>query len=838
MPDKIGATSHFLHHPYTTHRHPMAKTCTSMFRNYFLIAWRNIRKHKTFAAINVGGLSVGLAACMLIALYVWHEWSFDRFNEKVDRIYRANLEIKFGENHLDLAVTNAIFGSTAKDLFPQIEQTTRLAWYGSLLVKKGAESIKEENVAWADSSLFEVFTLPMLYGDPKTALRDPNSIVITESVARRIFGTSAVLDKTLLIDDTQSRKITGVIKDLPKNCHFQFTSYIPMVENPGSKETTWAGSQNWNTYLLLRPDADPQTLTPQLQKMLDDRLGPQLKMIINKTLDEFHQGGDYFKTSLTPLSDIHLRSNKIGELNGSGNVQTIGLFAGIALFILLIACINFMNLSTARSSGRAREVGIRKTLGSQKTQLILQFLAESTLMVGIAFVLALGIVALSLGKFNALSDKTFQFSDLFSAVGIGFFATFVILVGFLAGAYPAFYLSAFNPLAVLKGDKAGGVKKSTLRNALVVFQFATSVVLILGTAIVYQQMDYIRSKDVGFNREQLLTIYNTGHLATNMEAFNLQLRQIAGVRSSSVTGYTPVNFYRSNNSFFTKPSLETRDAISMQSWRVDEQYIPTMEMKLLAGRNFSKEMGTDSSSLIVNEAAARFMGGKDVLNKKLYIVDDDETRTLSEYKIIGIVKDFHFSSFKEKVEPLALSYTPDLNSILLRIETENTQAVIQQVQHLWKRYMPQFPFQYTFMDEEYNVRFGENEEKFGAIISVFSILAVIIACLGLFGLATYMAEQRTKEIGIRKVLGAGIFRLVFTLARDFLLLVFIAMLIGMPLAYYLSSQWLQNYAYRVNPSGSTFVVTALIVLAVAAAAMSYQSIKAALMDPVKSLKTE
>jgi len=807
-----------------------------MYKNYFTIAWRTFTRSKGYSFINISGLAIGFSACLLIALYVQHELSYDQFHQKADRIYRVDNELKFGDNHLDLAVTNPLFGETAKAEFPQIEQTTRLRWYGSFLVKKGEINIREDRVGWADSTLFEVFTLPMVHGNPKTALTEPNTIVITESVARKYFGKTDVLGQVLTIDNSEHRTITGVIQDVPTNSHFPFTSFLPLVENEYAIDGTWAGSQSWPTYLLLKPGTDAEALVPELNKMYERHLGPELKTILNKTLDEFESQGDYFRASLTKLTDIHLRSRKSGELHGGGSMQYIYLFSVIAVFILLIAIINFMNLTTARSANRAREVGIRKVMGSQKGNLIQQFITESFLTCLIAMVLSIAVTFSILPLFNELTGKTFDLSILLSTPVILFLGGLTLGVGLLAGSYPAFYLSAFQPVAVLKTSKSGQVKKSFFRNALVVFQFSASVLLISGTLIVFLQMEYISNKDLGYNRKQLLSIHNTDQIGSRIEPLKSSLSQISGVENLTVTGFLPVNYYRYSNTFFPTPTLDMNGSISMQQWVIDEDYLATMGMELVEGRNFL-EGKTDSTSVILNESAAKFLGHEDILERKLYRIIDEDTKTITEYRIVGIVKDFNFSSLREKVEPLVFVNGSDPGGMTLKINAADIPGLLSKVEADWKSQIPDLPFEYSFMDADFDQLY-QSERQSAKLITIFASLSIFISCLGLFGLATYMAEQRTKEVGIRKVLGASAAGITTLLSKDFIKLVLLAVAIATPLAYFLTGQWLQDFAYRIDLPWWVFVVSGLIAVTIALATVSFQAIKAALMNPVSSLKSE
>ena len=725
-----------------------------MLKNYFKIAFRNLVKDKFYAAINMVGLAAGLATCLLILLYVKDELSFDRYNVNASRIYRVNNEIKFGGNHYDLAQGPPLMGITMVREMPGVEQYTRIGWYGSFSVKKGTENIREDRVAYGDSTLFSVFTLPMVAGDPATALKEPHSLVITEKTARKYFNSTDVVGRTMLINDTGNYKITGVIKNIPTQSHFNFDFFLPYSENANSREDNWL-SENYNTYILVNKNASVKQMETQVDAMLDKYVGPELKSIVGMDLPAFKKSGGYVRGSLTPLTAIHLHSNKIGELNGNGNVQVVYIFSGIAILILLIACVNFMNLSTARSSNRAKEVGVRKVLGSLKKNLVQQFLTESILISMLSTALAVGIAWLLLPYFNQLAAKDIHSIALFQPQILLTLVTLFIVVGLLAGAYPAFFLSSFQPIDVLKGKLAAGFKRSWLRNALVVFQFGISIMLIFGTIIIYKQLNYIQHKDIGFNRSQVMIIGHTDVLGDRAVNLRNELMGISGVQDASLSGFLPVNYNRNNDVFFTSPALDQSSSIGMQRWSVDEHYIPTLGMQLLQGRNFSAQLPTDSTAIIINEAAAKFLGVKDVLNTSLYEIRDIKTKTLVTYHIIGVIKSFNFSSLRDVVTPLALKFGGDNGNITVRLHAGDITGTINLVRNKWKSMTGAQPFDYSFMDEDFN-KLYTTEQKTAQIFISFAMLAIVIACLGLFGLITFAAAQRTKEIGIRKVLGANI----------------------------------------------------------------------------------
>lgn len=814
-----------------------------MFKNYFKIAFRNLLKNKFYTSINIIGLAAGLATCLLILLYVIDELSYDKYNVKADRIYRVNNEIKFGGNYFDLAQGPAPMGAAMLRDFPQVEQYVRLRWYGSFLVKKGNENIQEERVGYADSTLFDVFTLPLLAGNAKTALKEYHSLVITEKIAKKYFpqdvesNISNIVGKTLLINDTGNYKITAVIKNIPTQSHFNFDFFVPMIEDESSKDTYNWLSENWNTYVLLKKNADVKQLEAQLNPMMDKYVGPELKSVVNQTMDDLKKSGGYVRASFTPLTNIHLHSNKLGELDGNGNAQFVYIFSAIALLILLIACVNFMNLSTARSSNRAKEVGVRKVLGSLKKNLVQQFLTESFLISFIALFLAVLIARLLLPYFDQLSGKGIHASTLFQPKMMLSLLVLMLIVGFAAGSYPAFFLSSFQPIDVLKGKLAAGFKRSWLRNALVVFQFVISIILIFGTVVIYNQLNYIQNKDIGFNRQQVVIIQHTDALRDQAAAFRNELMEISGVQNATMSGYLPVNYYRSNDAFFTSPTLDAKTAISMQNWVVDENYIPTLDIKMLQGRNFSPQFLTDSTAIIINEAAAKFLATKDILNKKLYEIKDINTKALYEFHIIGIIKNFNFNSLRDVITPLALKLGKNNANISVRIKTSDIPNVLAQIKNKWKAMAPSQPFDYSFMDEDFN-KLYTTEQRTGQIFITFAILAILIACLGLFGLVTYAAEQRTKEIGIRKVLGANVSNIVAMITKDFLKLVLIASVIAFPVAWWAMNKWLQDFAYRINISWWVFVLAGVVAILIALFTISFQSIKAAIANPVKSLRTE
>ena len=807
-----------------------------MLKNYFKTAVRNLSKNKFYSSINIIGLAVGLATCLLIFLYVVDELGYDKYNANAGRIYRANNDIKFNGNYLDLSQVPAVMGPTMLREMPQVQQYVRMNWHGSFLVKKGNENIQEQRVAYADSTLFDVFTLPVIAGDAKTALKDYHSLVITETIAKKYFNSTDVVGKTMLMNDTSNYKITAVIKDIPKQSHFHFDFFVPMLESYGINEDNWL-SENYTTYILLKKNADVRQFEAQLNPFMDKHVGPQLQSFVNISLSDFKKGGGYIRASLTPLTAIHLHSNKQGDLEGNGNAEYVYIFSGIALMILLIACVNFMNLSTARSSNRAKEVGVRKVLGSLRANLIQQFLTESFLISFVALVIAVLMAWLLLPYFNQLAGKEIDAAVLLQPYIVLLLIALMLIVGLLAGSYPAFFLSSFQPIDVLKGKLAKGFKRSWLRNSLVVFQFVISIVLIFGTIVIYNQLNYIHNKDIGFNRNQVVIINHANTLGNQTETFKNELLQVSGVQNATMSGYLPVNYGRNSNTYFTSPTLDPTTGINVQAWTVDENYVPTLGLKIAEGRNFSQQFLTDSTGVIINEAAAKFLATKNLLNKKIYTIKDIQSKELIDFHIIGIVKNFNFSSLRDVVTPLALFLGKDNGNISVRISSGDISNAIAQIKNKWKAIAPSQPFDYSFMDDDFN-KLYTTEQRTGNIFITFAVLAILIACLGLFGLVTYAAEQRIREIGIRKVLGASVSNIAGMLSTDFLQLVIISAAIAFPLAWWAMNKWLQGFAYRVNISWWAFAIAGILALLIALITVSFQAIKAAIANPVKSLRTE
>jgi putative ABC transport system permease protein len=806
-----------------------------MFRNYLKLAVRSLWKNKSFSALNIAGLAMGLAACLLILLYVKDELSFDRFNKNAHRIYRIDTDIRFGGSDFLTATVPDPMAKTLVQEFPQVEAAVRFRSQGNLVFRKGEEHIMENRVVYTDASLFKIFTLPVIDGNPEQLLKQPNTVVITESMANKYFGKKEVAGRFLETGDG-NLQIAGVIRDVPSNSHFHFDFFISLETLEEARRNHWLGN-NFNTYILLKEGASAETVQAGLRGIVTRHIAPQVKTLLNTSLEELEKKGDHIRYDLRPLTSIHLYSDRSAEMGANGNVQYVYIFSAVALFILLIACVNFMNLSTARSSNRAREVGVRKVMGSSHRNLLLQFLTESVVISIVALLFALILAWTFLPWFNQLSGKQLDLTEQLNPGVTALLIGFAVVTGILAGSYPAFFLSSFQPIKVLKGKLAAGFRTGWIRNALVVFQFGISIFLIIGTVVIYNQLNYIRNKKTGFNREQVLVVNDTQILGSKSKLFKEEVKRSGVATHVTMTGYLPTNMYRNSDVVFRDATVNANNSISLQIWSVDEDYMPTLGMEMVAGRNFIRDFASDSNAVIINEAAVRLFGYTTPVGQTVYMPDGYMGTRTSPYTIVGVIKDFNFNSMRETVAPLLLQNKFDRGSVAVRLAAGNMNAAIEKLRAIWKGLAPEQPFQFSFMDEDFN-RIYEAEERTGKISLAFSLLAILIACLGLFGLAAYAAEQRTKEIGIRKVLGASVTGIVQMLSKDFLKLVLIGALIAFPFAWWAMNNWLQHFAYRSAISWWVFAGTAGITLLIAILTVSFQAIRAALSNPVDSLRNE
>ena len=807
-----------------------------MLKNYIKTAVRNLLKRKGYSLINIVGLAIGMASCLIILMFVNDELSYDAFNEKADRIYRVAGSFFWGGRSFDIAVAPAPMAQVLKDEFPEVENAVRFRQRGIYVFRYGDNTFKEMRVSYVDPSFFDVFSIPLLKGNPDTALVDPNTLILSRNTAQKYFGDEDPVGKTLRLNEETDYMVTGVFEEIPGNSHFHFDVFVSMDSLAESKNKIWM-SQNFQTYILLHEGADPANVETKFPEMLIKYMGPQIETFMGKSMEKLAEENELkAEFYLQPLLDIHLHSDLIAEMEATSDIKYVYIFTVIALFILIIASINYMNLSTARSAGRAREVGIRKVLGSFRAQLMRQFLAESMMLCLISLVLALGLVRLALPYFNGLSGKFLSISSLGTPPMIGALVLVTIFVGILAGSYSAFLLSAFQPVNVLKGHVKSSVKTGWLRSGLVVFQFAASIILIIGTFVVYNQLDYIQNKKLGYDKEQVIILSNTYLLGDQAETFKNQLLVYPQIVNATVSGYLPVPSNNNNSAVLPEGERDSNKATSMQNWIVDYDYITTLGMKIVAGRNFSRDYSTDTKATIINQAAAKQFDWAEPVGKRIGRIISDKG-DLELYEVIGLVEDFHFQTLKETIGPLVM-YLGNSNSLIsFRVEAEDISGTIGLLQKEWKKFLPYQPFEYNFLDDRFADMY-QTEQRIGRIFGVFAGFAIFIGCLGLFALAAFTAEQRTKEIGIRKVLGATAPNIIRLLTKEFVMLITVANVIAWPVAFLVMKGWLKDFSYRIPLSVWVFVGAGLLTLFIALFTVSFQAIKAALADPANSLRYE
>lgn len=802
-----------------------------MWKNHLKTAWRNIRRNKLFSVINMLGLSIGIATFFIIMLFVQNELSYDRFNIHADRIARIIFQADINGGKINEGIVMAPVAGVMKKDFPEVEDATRLVDLGYPTVTLNQTSFKGDRVALADPNLFGIFTLPMIAGNAKTALEEPHTLVLTESAAKKYFGKKDPMGKTIQLNHATRYRVTGVIKDIPANSHFHFAMIASMTGLPEAQSDSWMVG-NFYTYLLLRPGTDLKKMEARFPDMVAKYMGPQIQAQMGLRLSDFRSKGNSLGFTLQPLTSIHLHSATSNEFEPGGNARYVYIFSGVALFMLLVACINFINLSTAQASKRAREVGVRKVIGSGRGLLVRQFLSESLLVTLFALAIAFLLIELALPVFNKLTGQPFHFDLRLLAIFIGLGT----VVGILAGLYPACYLSSLKPASVLKGNFATAPRRFSLRSGLVTFQFFISVTLIMGTIIVYRQMQFIRHKDLGYDKEQLITLPNSYVLGKNERVFKQEMLQDPRIVSATMSGYRPAGPSNYNNAL-AYPRGDDQRIVNGVDYHVDEQYIPTMGMHLLSGRNFSPGMPTDSSAIILNESAAQALGWNALTAVGKTVIRQNADRgNHFPYRVIGVVRNFNFKSLHEAISPLFMTLEPE-SGLIFRIRTADVSGLLSTMNKAWDRYHTGEPFSYHFMDDLFNQTYAA-EQKTGTILGLFSLLIILVACLGLFGLVTYASEQHTKEIGIRKVLGATTVQITQMLSSEFLKLIIIASLIAFPIAWWMMTKWLQSFAYRVRISWWIFLVSGMITLVVALATIGWQSVKAAMANPVKSLRTE
>ncbi len=801
-----------------------------MLKNYLKIAYRNIKRHKGYSFINVSGLAIGMACCILILLFVFDELSYDKFHENHDRIFRVTRKWLNEDGVVSLHlghVAPPVAPLLAND-FPDIIHAVRMLRIGRALIGNGSTFFEESRFFFAEEDIFKVFTFDMTIGDPQTALQDPLTMVITEEAAEKYFGTEDPIGKSLTIQvDNQKAdlRVTGIIKPMPHNSHFHadflgsFKTYEAVV---GDREMQSWESNNYATYLLMPENYD----TSQLKSRLDPFIDRHMEQGVSART----------KLQLQRLTDIHLHSHLDSEIEANSDITYVYIFSIIAFFILLIACINFMNLATARSAGRAREVGLRKVVGAQRAQLVRQFLSESIITACISLVIALSIVLLVLPTFNQFVGRDLSLNMRDSSSLFAYLILIAIIVGFASGAYPALFLSAFKPVRVLKGILDQGKKGLSFRTVLVLFQFATCIILIICVGVVSGQLNFMRTRNLGFEEEHVVVLPSSPAMTSRLEAFKSRLLANSNILAVSAAKRVPSGRLL-DSAGAAVLSGETSQPITFRiaQLRVDYDYIPTFKMEMAAGRNFSREMGTDATqAFILNETAVRRIGWQSPEEAVGKAFGYGQRKG----QVIGVVKDFHFESLHQEISPILMMLSStSLSQISIRISPRNIPRTMAFLKDTWSEMRPSYPFSYYFIDENFDQLY-KSEENLYRIFSYFAFLSVVIGCLGLFGLASYSAERHTKEIGIRKVLGASAAGLAFLLSKEFTKWVLLANVIAWPAAYLVMSMWLQNFAYRSGIGLGTFLLAGGLAWAIAFLTVSYQAIKASLADPIKALKYE
>jgi putative ABC transport system permease protein len=811
-----------------------------MIKNYLKIAIRQLRKQKMYAAIKIGGFALGIAACLLIALYIKDETSFDKAYPNADRIYRV-----LGHYNMDGKVTKgtdwpAPLSKAIKSDFPEVEKSGRImpnsliahAGNGELRRSDQAQNTYEQGFTYADQETLDIFGLPMIYGKRETALKEPFTMVITKSKADKYFPGQNPVGKVMLIDNDKAHPyhIGGVIADIPQNSHlrnYNFFLTLTGMEFWSGEQNNWDDS-NYPQYVLLKPGTNIAALEKKLSH--DIIYNYYLPVMIKDGTKDAAKNAAAFSLHLQPVTDINLYSYDVYDDTPHGDVRFVWLFGAIAGFILIIACINFINLSTAKSANRAKEVGLRKVVGSYRSSLVNQFLTESLVFSLISFVLGIFIAWILLPYFNTLAAKSLAmpWQDWWFMPVI---LTSAVIVGTLAGLYPAFYLSSFKPVEVLKGSISSGSKSPLLRNSLVVFQFTASIILIISTIVIYRQTHFILNRKVGFDRDQVMVLQGTNTLGDkNVKNLKVELGKLASVKSVSISDYLPVNGTKRNGeTFWNEGKMRIDAGIGGQFWQIDDTYLRTLGMKLVAGRNFSYQIASDSEAVIINQTMAKKLNLKDPVGKRI-------TQGYN-FRVVGVVEDFNFESMRGNIDPLVLHFGISPSMMTIKFRGSDVHNTIANVSALWKKYSPDQPIRYTFLDEQFASMYAD-VERTGSIFTSFAVLAIIIACLGLFALSAFMAEQRSKEIGVRKVLGASVRGITALLSMDFVKLVFLAILIASPVAWWGMNKWLEDFAYKVPISWWIFALAAVVSVLIALVTVSFQSVRAAMMNPVRSLRSE
>jgi putative ABC transport system permease protein len=801
-----------------------------MFENYFKVALRNILKHKFYSSLNIAGLALGLAASALIGLYIVDELGYDKFHTDHENLYAVALHGKIAGQEVYTSSSSPPIAQTMVNEIPGVESSMRIRQWYNVVVKYEDKAFTETKVLAADSNFFDFFTFRLKEGDPKLVLREANSVVMTPAAATRYFGNESPIGKIITVGNkNEPFKVTGISEPPPGNSQIQYEFIFPASSDESMKSGNWMNN-GLQTFFRKNPMTTVESVDDKLTEFVKQHVAPYLEQGFGITFDDFVKNGGIYSYYVYPMSDQHLFQSELQDgLTPKSDIKYIYILAAVGMFILVIACINFMNLSTARSANRAKEVGLRKTLGSVRSKLVAQFLAESFVYVLVATLLAILATYVTLPSFNLVSGKQLAFNALLSPVMLGGIVAAFLTVSLLAGSYPAFYLTSFKPVDVLKGKVRAGMRSKGIRSGLVIVQFTISITLIITTMVVYQQLSYLQEKNIGMDKQNVLILRNTRRLGQNMDAFKESMLQQSGIVTAS---YTNNVFPGVNNTTVFREAGTDQDRI-MGSYYADYEHLKALKIELADGRFFSRDFPSDSNACLINEAAVKELGWSDPVGRKLTNFNGDKP---VDKLVIGVMKDFNFESFKSEVRPLVIDLTAQSNNILIRYEGSASQAV-EKTQAVWKSMSSNEPFEYAFLDQNFDELFRE-EQRLGQVFTVMTGIAIFVACLGLMGLASFTAEQRTKEIGIRKVMGASVSSVSTLLSREFMILVGASFVFATGISWYAMNNWLSTFAYRVELGVAVFLMAGLMAAAIAWATVSFHFIKAARSNPAESLRYE
>jgi putative ABC transport system permease protein len=800
-----------------------------MFTNLLKHSLRSFKRQRAYIIINILGLSIGIACSLLIALFVINEASFDRYNIKKDRIFRAVLNGKIGGQELLVSYSPAVMGPVLLKEFPEVEDFLRMTGRGPTVIGYDDQTFTEDNMIEADSSFFNFFSIPVIRGDIKNLLNAPYKVVLSESTAKKIFGNGNPIDKLLKLgSDTIRYVVSGVMADVPENSHFKASLIGSFMTNPRSKNPTWLNN-SFSTYLLLKPNTSCKTVDEKLPELLKKYVGPELQQYMGIAIADFEKQGNKYRFYLQNLTNIHLDPSIQQEFKPASDPKYLIIFGSIAILIVFIAAINFMNLSTAQASRRAKEVGIKKIGGSSRGMLITQFLSESTILSLISLIFAIIIIKITLPYFNNLLGAHLELSLISTWYTLPLLLIFSVFVGFLAGSYPAVFLSSFNPYEVLKGSVKNSMKNGRLRRVLVIFQFTVSILLIIGTMIMYRQIKFMLNKDVGFNKEQLLVINRANVLGGKMKSFKESVKEIPGV--INIPGRN------NNNNGYRIEGRKDESFLMTTNW-VDYNYLDTYGMTLVSGRTFDESYSSDKDACLVNEAAIKDFSITDI--KTVRFMEPRDSGNMNYLPILGVVRNFNFQSLRNPISPYILKFQNEgmlWGYLSVRISAQNYSKTISQIESRWKEFTANDPMQYYFMDEDFEKMYTQEKQN-AQMAVIFSILAIFIAGMGLFGLTSFTVEQRTKEIGVRKAMGSTVAGIYIEISKEIVILISISALIAWPIIYYIAGKWLENFYYKINIGVFSFIAGLTIVLGIAILTISYRILKAARINPAQSLKYE